>query len=563
MGTVITGINEFSQRSREISPDARMQRAADLDELLTLFGEQVFALPEVDGGAIHLLNAAGDALVTAHLRLPDEFRDIETSFRGFQYSLAMPDVNTEVFQSGEAVLVSPSNIEQIPDATRLRYERMKMHSLLVVPLHFVRNDGSLQKLGVITLYSHHALLDMQLARHAEQLGAQHGAYIDVHWRLRQSLERSVTVEAMYDRIRQFISGITEMNSRTQLAEVYDLIGKKFIERFGFDMTNLLLLENGELTTAHFAFSDEFQHLAPKWKAFTDATRYTLDPKDGQTPLVVQYNKLLRVGDVMNIMHLPMSDKDRKGLMLLETARTFLLVPVRLREEVVGVMWLISLREPLQLSETDLMLIDLLGSFISTAIQNAQAHARVGQQNREIEALNRELSDKVTLLDRIARKDGLTGLNNFGNFEEELRRRISECERAGQDGALSVILFDVDRFKQFNDTFGHPAGNQVLQEVAARILKCSREMDFVARYGGEEFAVILPQCSLADAVVIADRIRAAISDRGIVVDGKEHAVTVSGGCARLRYQENSRDFICRADEALYRAKHNGRNRIEKS
>ncbi|MBI1891001.1 MAG: sensor domain-containing diguanylate cyclase [Burkholderiales bacterium] len=563
METVASSVTYLPCHTSEAGIDVRAQQAVDLDELLSIVAEHVFDCPDVNGGAIHLFKSTEDALITSHIVLPEEFRAIQHSYQGFRYPLSRADINVSAFETAQHVIVTEDNVGQFGEATRLRFERMKMRSLLAAPLKVFRNDGSHDTIGVISMFSQNALLNASLARQIEALAAPYVPLIQVHWRLHMAIGRSAEVEAMHARLRQFIAGITEMNSRTALKEVFGLIGHEFIERFGFDLINLFLLEDNQLTTMHFALSDPYAHLAPTLQAFTTLNRYSLDLQDGQTPLVFRNNKLLQVHDALKILHLPMSDKDRSGLAVLETPRTFLLVPIRYRDEAIGVLWLVTLGEPLSLSETDLMLIELLASFISTAIRNAQAHGRVEQQKREIELLNHELNGKVTLLDQIARRDSLTGLNNFGNFEEELRRRISECSRTQAPAALSVILLDVDQFKQFNDTYGHPAGNQVLQEVATRILKCSREMDFVARYGGEEFAVLLPQCDLESASATAERIRHAIADQSFIIDGREHRISLSGGCAQLCAHENSREFVCRADKALYAAKHNGRNRIERS
>ena len=323
----------------------------------------------------------------------------------------------------------------------------------------------------------------------------------------------------------------------------------------------MLADAGELSMVHTSFSTPFQHLAEQWEPFRKRTRYAIGINDGQSALVLSNQQRFLVDDTATILHLPMSRKDKEALSILKTPRTFLFVPIRLNEEVVGVMWLATLAEPISLPENELSLIELLASFISTAIRNAHTHTIVGKQNAEIESLNRDLESKILLLDQVARKDRLTGLNNFGNFEEELKRRVSESGRAGGNAPLSMILVDVDHFKRFNDTYGHPAGNDVLQEVAARIEKAVRDMDFAARYGGEEFVVLLPQCDLAGASRIAERIRSHISDSAILVNGAAHAIAVSGGCAQLLHEENAQEFMCRVDAALYEAKHKGRNRIE--
>ncbi len=161
---------------------------------------------------------------------------------------------------------------------------------------------------------------------------------------------------------------------------------------------------------------------------------------------------------------------------------------------------------------------------------------------------------------LARKDPLTGLPNRRALEEELPRAFARAMRAG--ASLSVVVLDVDRFKEVNDTHGHAAGDAVLAAVAARAAAALRGSDVIARLGGEEFAVLLPGTDLARAAEAAERIRAAVAAEPIVLGGALALdVTVSLGCAALRPEEDDgRALLARADARLYEAKRAGRNRV---
>ncbi|MCX8043007.1 MAG: sensor domain-containing diguanylate cyclase [Desulfobacterota bacterium] len=164
------------------------------------------------------------------------------------------------------------------------------------------------------------------------------------------------------------------------------------------------------------------------------------------------------------------------------------------------------------------------------------------------------------LRELALRDGLTNLYNHREFFRLCRE---ECERAQRYGfPLALLMLDIDFFKRVNDTFGHPAGDEVLRYVAATLTLNIRSSDRAARYGGEEFAVIMPQSGAAEATVAAERIRQAIACRPVVFeDGKTLSVTVSIGVAA--YPEHGRkehELVQSADAALYRAKQGGRNRV---
>lgn len=160
----------------------------------------------------------------------------------------------------------------------------------------------------------------------------------------------------------------------------------------------------------------------------------------------------------------------------------------------------------------------------------------------------------------ANTDGLTELHNHRSFQEHLAVEISRAERYKH--VLSVLMMDIDHFKDFNDTHGHPAGDAALKEIASIIVGSVREIDLVARYGGEEFAVILAETNCDEAVQAAERIRLAVSRHCFYgTDGATVPLTVSIGVAQFPVHSAEREgLILAADMALYRAKSLGRNTV---
>ena len=163
-------------------------------------------------------------------------------------------------------------------------------------------------------------------------------------------------------------------------------------------------------------------------------------------------------------------------------------------------------------------------------------------------------------ERMATTDGLTGLLNRRTFDSSLEQRLREAQRYGRP--LSLLLLDVDHFKKVNDTHGHPAGDAVLSGVAKVAQKQARETDLVARYGGEEMALILPETDARGAWAIAERIRKAVEAAAHATEQGALRVTLSVGVATWTAGgESPDDLLQAADKALYRAKENGRNRVE--
>jgi two-component system cell cycle response regulator len=170
-----------------------------------------------------------------------------------------------------------------------------------------------------------------------------------------------------------------------------------------------------------------------------------------------------------------------------------------------------------------------------------------------------LASQVSELQKLSVLDGLTLLHNHRYFQERLREEFRLAQR--YDDTLALILVDLDHFKQINDRFGHPVGDDVLRRVARALQQSVRETDIVARYGGEEFAVLLPRTHLTGAITVAERIW---KELGSLRAGPEGLlpVTASLGISGFPHRTvlSPDQLLLTADEALYRAKHEGRNRI---
>ena len=153
-------------------------------------------------------------------------------------------------------------------------------------------------------------------------------------------------------------------------------------------------------------------------------------------------------------------------------------------------------------------------------------------------------------------DGLTGILNRQEFGRLLEKEMARASRYASP--LSLIMYDLDHFKRINDRFGHNAGDDVLKTVAGLVGECLRDTDLHGRWGGEEFMVLLPETGLAAAGKVAEKLRRAIADHRFEGPG---GVTASFGVAQMVPGEDSRSLAQRVDEALYRAKALGRNRVE--
>lgn len=172
-----------------------------------------------------------------------------------------------------------------------------------------------------------------------------------------------------------------------------------------------------------------------------------------------------------------------------------------------------------------------------------------------------LREEVLLLKEQVRTDALTGLYNYRFFSDTLPVEMERSRRSYQ--ALSLIVLDIDHFKQFNDSWGHELGNQALVLVARQIAITVRKLDYACRFGGEEFVVLLPNTDLRQAKNVAERLREAIQNSSLSNETESLSITVSLGVDEFRanHTDTPTGFVERVDAWLYEAKRSGRNCVK--
>lgn len=185
---------------------------------------------------------------------------------------------------------------------------------------------------------------------------------------------------------------------------------------------------------------------------------------------------------------------------------------------------------------------------------------------DLKVLNEDLEKEIAIRKKaekelriLANTDVLTGVNNRRRFMELLKNEISRVNRTKRP--LSIMMLDIDFFKKVNDNYGHAVGDIVLCHFVDVVQDCVRDIDIIGRMGGEEFVVMLPETPQEKAATAAERIRLAVAKREIVLPQEKFNISVSIGVAQFQKGESSDMLLNRADEAMYRAKENGRNRVE--
>ena len=308
-----------------------------------------------------------------------------------------------------------------------------------------------------------------------------------------------------------------------------------------------LREIGLAINATLELHDTLRQIADVVQGALDVGRLTLylPDADGHTahPVVAKYGRDLigkdRLEEEQVTLHGSLlGESMRTHQVILDTSpiESAAYVPLIAKNVAVGVLVLEDFREGEPFSEEERELFQSIGAQIAVAIHNAQLYA-------------------------MAVTDGLTGLYVRRYFDLRMQEEFDQARRYQR--SFSLLLFDIDHFKNVNDTYGHQAGDTVLQQFSRLLQENTRKSDICCRYGGEEMAAILPETRIEEALVLANKLCLRIRNRTFQTpEGKSLGITTSIGVAECSEDHASMEDIVRdADEALYTAKQNGRDRVE--
>jgi diguanylate cyclase (GGDEF)-like protein len=342
----------------------------------------------------------------------------------------------------------------------------------------------------------------------------------------QDAETIYSYFKLKEELASFYAASSMLNQAFHLQNVFDVFLKTSHEIVPFDLAFLIMMEPASKTNRIVAQYGDFDN----WIGDT----FSLSPSKGLISWAIENKKpLFYDGYRQRYEHSPLFHKKMK---LPNVFQSICIFPLENKEEVLGAVIFLSQKDKC-FSISARKILEVLSMQASIAIKNAKM---------------------VRDLEQLATTDGLTGLINHRTFQKQLIHEIERAKRTQTEMAL--MLVDLDHFKKINDNYGHPIGDFVLKEVAAFLKNSVRNVDYVARYGGEEFAIILPDTSSAEALMMAQRMGAEIRKKEMVEQGITLGVRFSIGIAT--YPEHAvlkEHLIDFADTALYSSKRTGRDK----
>jgi len=253
-------------------------------------------------------------------------------------------------------------------------------------------------------------------------------------------------------------------------------------------------------------------------------------------MAVRSKELILVGDI-DTHQKPVIRKSQRAFAENYKTNNCVISPLICQDRVVGVLNLADKMNGDSFDCQDIALIELFSQLVGSSIGNIKMFEKIQRQ---------------------ATTDGLTGLANHKTFYEILEKELWRYRRYG--GQISMIMVDIDNLKKINDAYGHRVGDKVIREISKKVKECIRQIDTAARYGGDEFAVILPNTSLADAIVVAERMVDTVSNSPMTWKKEQIALSISVGLGQYEADISADDITSRSDQALYTAKQAGKNTV---
>jgi diguanylate cyclase (GGDEF)-like protein len=520
-------------------------QAEDLDSLLALLGEEIGKLSLVDGYLINLCGPSGDELVSMKISFPTAYRYLDKTYYGYKLPINSESINQNVRAFLSRHIVRAHETEGFdsdkPTLTRWNLDEFSSMPMLDPDLHDAPPLGTLGLMKVEGLIPEQAfdtfneLISLFFTPLKTALSTSFLKDFQQHFK------------AAADEQSRALEFIIELNNLTATEKVLDMFSVELFRRIPFECIGFFLQEENGLKNKMVACSDaQFNPIKDEWSDYLADKWYELSNVDGGVSHAFMKNSSLMFQDVQLLLHMPMSEKDVQTLRILKTPRTLLVLPIRYQKEPIGAIAFFSLSKIVELSETDLRMLDSLSSFLGTAIVNSANFALSKQQNVELE--------------RLASHDGLTGLPNRALLMDRLRRGLSRWARHHQKATIAFV--DLDHFKSINDSLGHAAGDKTLVTAANKLVKAIRQSDTVARFGGDEFVLILEDRGSNDShMQVLNRIAASLSEP---MDDLPLEIAMTCSIGFSRYPEDGEDadtLLNAADSAMYLAKQLGRSNIQ--
>lgn len=366
----------------------RLTKAVELSDILDLLGEELIANCSIDGYLAALISWDEQYLVCRKIALPGEFKGIESAYAEFRYSLTEINSVVRAFTQNKIIILNNDTIVDEPEVIRIRFERWRMSEMAVLPI-----PGKSGPVGALMIFINKGRIQQKEYDNVLALLNVFSIPLDNARRFNNLRLQEGEIRAAAAGQKRFLNMVSHATELLDAEQIYQVVTREFLDWWPFEMCAVWMQDDDELNIRTLAHrSESHKSLHAELDTFYRSISFHLKVADSATSMCFINNQHTYFHDVIKVMNLPMAEKDKAALQIMKTPRTFLFVPIRRREKPIGILWLISLDDTVNISETDIALIESVCGVVGTALGNAQLYTTVESQRHEIETALNELTD---------------------------------------------------------------------------------------------------------------------------------------------------------------------------
>lgn len=365
--------SELARLRSERQLIGKIDDTIDLEKLLDILVLEMEKVCDFDSLMINFVDSRQEYLVCEKVKLPEKFTGMEKTYLKYKFPMAVVDANVESYGQRCTVFVDRQNASMFEGDTAIRFQLPALQALVVVPI-LMDDSGEEPPLGTIMLFKMGCGIPRESVVAVEKLLVFFRKQIKIAYMYKEVREHERNVQLVLEEQQRFLKFVNRINTLDCTSKIYESVSLDFLRRFPFDLLSIFMCEDNRLVAKKFkVINEKYQSECDALEKYYANTHYNLEIVEGASVVCFQQNRSLVLPDVQEVLDLPMSEKDRGALRLMKKPHTFVLVPIRRDEKPVGLVWLVSLGRPVHFSEAQLKLLELLCSFIGTALANAELY----------------------------------------------------------------------------------------------------------------------------------------------------------------------------------------------